>query len=225
VSIVIVVVTFPLTPVLRHGMRLACLARAARPLRLLTATSVAAHGLRATVGHRGAACVATVTVMVIATSAGALLAVEPDLTHGSYWDGVWWAIVTATTVDYGDIAPATVRGRVIATTLMLTGIGLVSTLSGSISAYFVVGEDPHQLRQIEARLGRIEALLAEVRRDRARGSAREATVPGDVGTQDPVALARGDHASQPTGEASLLRFDTEKRDLIGAGDLPVGRSG
>ncbi|WP_186510965.1 potassium channel family protein [Caenimonas sedimenti] len=33
----------------------------------------------------------------------------------SYWDGLWWAVVTALTIGYGDLAPATVPGR-------LTGI-------------------------------------------------------------------------------------------------------
>ena len=181
-GIAIVLLTFPITPMLLHGMRLARLARAARLIRLVATTSEAARGLGATVGRRGMAYVAMVTVLVIASGAGGIVIVEPDLAHGSYWDGVWWAIVTATTVGYGDIAPDTVPGRLIATVLMLTGIGLASTLSGSVGAYFVAGEEAHDLRQVSERLDRIEAVLHEVRRDlgaRTMGMDGPAITPED----------------------------------------------
>ena len=48
----------------------------------------------------------------------------------------WWTIVTITTVGYGDYAPETFYGRVLAIFLMLAGIGLVSTVTGSISSIF-----------------------------------------------------------------------------------------
>ena len=40
----------------------------------------------------------------------------------SYGDGLWWAIVTATTVGYGDISPKTPGMRLVAVTVMFTGI-------------------------------------------------------------------------------------------------------
>ena len=48
----------------------------------------------------------------------------------------WWAIVTITTVGYGDYSPETTYGRALAVILMLSGIGLVSTVTGSISSIF-----------------------------------------------------------------------------------------
>ncbi len=56
--------------------------------------------------------------------------------HTDFANGLWWAIVTATTVGYGDIAPHTLLGRIVAVILMFTGIGLIGTLTSSITAYF-----------------------------------------------------------------------------------------
>lgn len=61
---------------------------------------------------------------------------EKGTTVQSYGDAIWWAFVTATTVGYGDIAPATPAGRCIAAVLMICGIGLISMLTGTIATYF-----------------------------------------------------------------------------------------
>jgi voltage-gated potassium channel len=54
-----------------------------------------------------------------------------------FQDGIWWAFVTATTVGYGDISPHTILGRIIATVLMLIGIGLIGSLTSTITSYFL----------------------------------------------------------------------------------------
>lgn len=54
----------------------------------------------------------------------------------SFFDGIWWSFVTATTVGYGDISPATPAGRVIAALLMITGIGLIGSLTSTLTALF-----------------------------------------------------------------------------------------
>lgn len=55
----------------------------------------------------------------------------------SFSDGVWWAFVTTTTVGYGDISPSTGLGRGIACILMITGIGLIGSLTSTITSYFM----------------------------------------------------------------------------------------
>lgn len=52
----------------------------------------------------------------------------------SFRDGVWWAMVTVTTIGYGDIYPVTTVGRAIAVVLMVIGIGTVSLFTGMIAA-------------------------------------------------------------------------------------------
>jgi voltage-gated potassium channel len=47
------------------------------------------------------------------------------------WDSVWWAIVTVTTVGYGDFYPKDVEGRLIAIVVILFGIGFLSVLTAT----------------------------------------------------------------------------------------------
>ena len=47
---------------------------------------------------------------------------------------IYWAIVTVTTVGYGDIAPQTILGQMIAATLMITGYGIIAVPTGIYSA-------------------------------------------------------------------------------------------
>jgi voltage-gated potassium channel len=46
---------------------------------------------------------------------------------------VYWAIVTLTTVGYGDIAPQTVLGRMVASALMVLGYGIIAVPTGIVT--------------------------------------------------------------------------------------------
>ena len=58
-----------------------------------------------------------------------------DISEGN--NPFWWAIVTMTTVGYGDFSPETPEGRMFAVFIMFAGITLVSLLTASISSIFV----------------------------------------------------------------------------------------
>ena len=57
----------------------------------------------------------------------------------NFLDAIWWAIASVTTVGYGDRFPVTADGRLIATFLMVIGIGLFSALTALLAAW-VMGE-------------------------------------------------------------------------------------
>jgi voltage-gated potassium channel len=145
--------------------RLARMTRFLRLVRLVGVTARAIAALRTILWRRGLACVAGISVLIIFAGAAALALLEPQTVKGGFADGIWWAIVTASTVGYGDIAPATAVGRLIAVLLMLSGVGLVSTLAASITAYFLGAEENNGLTELNERMARIEgqlnALLSE----------------------------------------------------------------
>ena len=60
--------------------------------------------------------------------------VDPTLT---LWDAMWWSFVTLTTVGYGDYFPVTLGGRLVASVLMITGIGIFGFITATVAATFV----------------------------------------------------------------------------------------
>lgn len=57
---------------------------------------------------------------------------NPNVTN--LFDAAWWALVTATTVGYGDITPVTLAGRAAGMVMMLAGIATFSALAGLIGS-------------------------------------------------------------------------------------------
>jgi len=54
-----------------------------------------------------------------------------------FFDGLWWTVVTMTSVGYGDKVPVTTIGRIFAIVIMMTGVVVTSILSGTIASIFV----------------------------------------------------------------------------------------
>lgn len=103
----------------------------------------------------------------------------------SYGDALWWAVVTVTTVGYGDRYPVTADGRGVAVVLMLVGIGLLGIVTANVAAFFVSEADVSDRRRLDAleqRLERIERLLEAVVARSAPAELGSAEVTADSGT-------------------------------------------
>ena len=161
-NLAVVALSYPALPAVFGLVRLARLARFLRLLRLMTVTARAIEALRIILWRRGMFFLAGISVFIIFAGGTCLTLLEPQTVKGGVGDGVWWAIVTAATVGYGDIAPTTLAGRVIAVVLMLTGVGLISTLAASITAYFLGTEENAGMVELRERMARIEGLLNAV---------------------------------------------------------------
>jgi voltage-gated potassium channel len=74
-------------------------------------------------------------VLAIVVIAGAIMYQIEGEANGftSIPAGMYWAIVTVTTVGYGDIAPKTVVGRILASILMIVGYGIIAVPTGIVS--------------------------------------------------------------------------------------------
>lgn len=84
----------------------------------------------------------TVFLVVVLTSVfivGALMFLVEGPEHGftSIPKSIYWAIVTMTTVGYGDIAPQTALGQTLASMLMIAGYGIIAVPTGIVSAEMV----------------------------------------------------------------------------------------
>jgi voltage-gated potassium channel Kch len=86
----------------------------------------------------------------------------------NYGLAVWWAIQTVTTVGYGDIVPTHTVGRIVAGVVMLTGIALITVVSGAVASGLVQtvrrrrGTDPEQrfMAELQAIHRRLDELGA-----------------------------------------------------------------
>jgi voltage-gated potassium channel len=99
-------------------------------------------------------------VLLLAVGSIAILNVERPLGDEANIrtaeDALWWAIVTITTVGYGDKHPVSIEGRVIASVLMIAGVGLFGSLSGLMAAWLLAPDE-------QKREGELAALRADIR--------------------------------------------------------------
>lgn len=118
-------------------------------------------------GIKYAGLIAGLTVVV---GGAAFASIESHEGHVlTTWDGIWWAVTTVTTVGYGDIAPETDGGRIIAMMIMFVGIGFVALLTAFVADRFISEQKTteskedeilDELRKINERLDSLERVDA-----------------------------------------------------------------
>jgi len=94
-------------------------------------------------------------------------AAHPDANIKSGGDALWWAMVTITTVGYGDRFPVTTLGRLTAAALMFAGLGIIGALASILASLLVAPlepePDPLPVPEPEALAHGVEAELAALR--------------------------------------------------------------
>lgn len=148
--------------------------RPLRALRLLRALELGRVGIvlanalrraREILTHRGLHFVLLSVLGIVFACAALVLAFEKHARGSNihdYGQALWWAMVTVTTVGYGTRFPVTPAGQGVAVVLMLVGIGLIGVLTATVASYFVESKAEQEKGLLEARLERIEAMLAEI---------------------------------------------------------------
>ncbi len=153
-----------------EALRIGRIFRIVRIVRLLAAYHSLRSFFRALIESKSSAGVASVFVvafLVISFGSVGILLTEagaPRANIHTAEDALWWSMATVTTVGYGDTYPVTNAGRLIASVLMVTGIGLFGTLSGVAAGFFFghrqeESEDHRQRREILERLDRLQKQL------------------------------------------------------------------
>jgi voltage-gated potassium channel len=159
---VIVVVTTPAFGAFLSSLRLVRLARLLRLLRLGAIFTRLLQRERALSSGTAFRFAALLTLLVVVIAGGVESLVDTGDFHTT-WDGMWWAVVTVTTVGYGDVYPTSVEGRIIAMVVMLFGIAFLSVLTATIASLFVKTERGEETDAILASLTRLEAEVAELK--------------------------------------------------------------
>lgn len=161
-DVAIVLVTVPLYGELLSSIRAV---RLFRLLRLLRASVVVARALQAerNLTSGNALRLVALATLFLTVIAGAVQSTVDTRDFATFWDGVWWAVVTVTTVGYGDLYPHTVPGRIIGIVVMLLGIGFLAVLTATVASHFVQVDQKSESSQVLETLQRIESDVAELK--------------------------------------------------------------
>ncbi|WP_434680809.1 ion transporter [Pseudomonas sp. R1-18] len=117
-------------------VRIIRMLRIFRVLKLGTYLRQANYLLAALRGSKQKIIVFLVTVSTLVTVFGTLMYVIEGPQHGftSIPKGIYWAIVTLTTVGYGDIVPRTWMGQMLSSLVMITGYSIIAVPTGIFTA-------------------------------------------------------------------------------------------
>jgi voltage-gated potassium channel len=126
----------------------------------------------------GAALGWIVAAAVVVSMLGAVFVFLSDRdAFDSFWDALWWSVVTVGTVGYGDVVPTNGAGRAIGAVLILFTMALFPVLTGIVTAALIDQRRREASRDEQRRaeerhaamlraLGSIDDRLSRLERDR-----------------------------------------------------------
>jgi voltage-gated potassium channel len=157
--------SLPAIDIARWG-RAARVFRIVRVLRAMRATRIVAS-LTMRYRARNAVLASAILLLLVVFSCSVAILHFEDVEEGnirSPSDALWWAMTTVTTVGYGDFYPITWEGRILAVILMLTGVGVFSTLAGAMSTVFLtpaVDEEESAIRAMRSEILALRQIIEE----------------------------------------------------------------
>jgi voltage-gated potassium channel len=160
--------SIPVVDQLRWG-RAARVLRVFRVLRGVRASKILSTFILQRRSESAFLAVALLSIVLVVLGSIAVLHFEDsaDANIKSAEDALWWAIVTITTVGYGDKFPISTEGRLVAVGLMVAGVGLFGTFTGFVASWFLeapAAKQTTELDEIRAELAGIRQILEGQRR-------------------------------------------------------------
>lgn len=114
-------------------LRLLRIFRILKLYRFIGASSHLIESLKAS-RHKIAVFLSAVMAIVVVMGAAMYLIEGPENGFRSIPESIYWAIITLTTVGYGDITPMTALGKALASIIMITGYSIIAVPTGIITA-------------------------------------------------------------------------------------------
>src|SRR3954453_3632918 len=128
----IVLFTPPVLPAGLQGLRVLRLLRLTRLLRL-------AQLSREVFSLQGLHYAMFLALLTVIGGGALFIAFERQAQHLNYWDGIYWAVTTMTTLG-SNIYPTTTGGEIVSTAILIIGIGFVALLTGAFAERFLSPE-------------------------------------------------------------------------------------
>lgn len=148
-AIIDLLAILPSVSAINSGLRLLRLLRLLRTLRVLRVLKIVRYSKNITRIIRvlkrekfALISVGTFALAYILVSALVVFNIEPESFH-TFFDAVYWATVSLTTVGYGDIYPVTTTGRIVTMVSSLLGIAIVALPAGIITAGYMTELSNH----------------------------------------------------------------------------------
>ncbi len=144
----------------------------------------------------------------------------------NFFDAIYWAVITITTVGYGDIAPQTLAGRLITTILIVGGIAIISFMTSIITTSMTEKMQEVKEQQVLNAVAKLKSFILicgfgkmgkELARELHR--ANEAFVIVDK-SEDEIALAKKENFLALCADATdievlkELKCDTKMRQAV-----------
>ena len=117
-----------------------------------------------------AAAVFLMAVLVIATS-GLMVAFEKQAQPEAFGNSLqagWWAVVTLTTVGYGDVTPVTAMGKLLGAVVMILGVGTIALPAGLVTGRFMeaLKNERERVRRLVDDAARADGVIDAVERQK-----------------------------------------------------------